>query len=81
MRRKRRKKTNKDVFRALRVFGTVGFDLAGAMLLGFFLGRLTDRFLDSSPMFAAAGFLLGAAAGFSRLWRLGMEEVKRDDWH
>lgn len=80
MRRKRRKRDNRDLFRALRVFGAVGFNLAGAMLVGFFLGRFLDRLLATTPWFAAAGFLLGAFGGFMQLWRVAMGEVNRDDW-
>ncbi len=76
MRRKRRKKDKGEIFRALRVFGAVGFNLAGAMLVGFFLGRMLDNWLTSSPWFAAAGFLLGAIGGFLQLWRVAMGEVR-----
>jgi F0F1-type ATP synthase assembly protein I len=80
MRRKRRKKDNQAIFRALRVFGAVGFNLAAAMLIGFFLGRFLDRLLASDPWFAVLGFLLGAIGGFLQLWRQAIGEVERDDW-
>ncbi|NLC47440.1 MAG: hypothetical protein GX766_09915 [Firmicutes bacterium] len=77
MRKKRVKKDNRDFFRALRLFGDVGFTLAGGMLGGFFLGRLIDNLLGTTPCFAAGGFVLGAIVGFIRLWHLAMEEVGR----
>lgn len=64
----------KEFYRALRVIGLAGFQLAAAMLVGFFVGRFLDQKLSSGPWFSALGFLWGLAVAFRRLWVFAQKE-------
>lgn len=65
-----------EILRTFKFFGTIGFNLAGSMILGFYFGRLVDRRLGTNPWFAIAGFLMGAVAGFMGVYKLVMSEFK-----
>ena len=65
-----------EILKTFKFFGTIGFNLAGSMILGFYLGRLADQRLGTSPWLAIAGFLMGAVAGFIGVYKLVMPEFK-----
>lgn len=50
-------------WRAMMFVGLIGIDLACTTIGGFWLGRLTDRWLDTAPAFLVVGVLVGLAAG------------------
>ena len=55
-------------------FSTVGLELGFSVLLGLFIGQYLDGLLDTEPWLLLLFLLLGAAAGFRRLYRL-LKEV------
>ena len=48
--------------------GTMGMHMVSGPIVGFALGCLADKWLDSWPFGAGAGILLGLAAGFRNVW-------------
>ena len=54
----------------------VGFTLVGSIVLGYFLGTLIDRSLDTAPWGILIGVLLGAVAGFAGLIRIIQRTLK-----
>lgn len=67
-----------DIIRAFKFFGTVSLNMVISIFLGFLAGRWIDHRLGTEPWFASAGFVLGAAAGFWGVYKLGIEEYTRD---
>lgn len=51
-------------------FATAGFELAIAIVVGYFGGGLLDGWLGTGPYLAYAGLLLGIIAGFRNLFSL-----------
>ena len=49
--------------RAFALATTISFELAGAVLVGVFLGRWLDDRFNTSPWLMSGGLLLGLAAG------------------
>ena len=56
-----------------------GFTIAAAVGLFLWLGDRLDRALGTRPLFALSGMLLGAAAGFYRLYAHLTEAQRRRD--
>ncbi|HHY47746.1 MAG TPA: AtpZ/AtpI family protein [Firmicutes bacterium] len=67
-------KFDPDIVRALKFYGTIGFNVAGSMILGFLFGRILDKRLGTEPLCSIFGFLLGAASGFWGVWKLTLSE-------
>lgn len=55
---------------ALGIYGAVGFQLAIAVVGGWFLGDWCDQKWGSAPWLALAGLILGFLGGFYNLLRL-----------
>ncbi len=62
--------------RSLMSLMTVGIVLVACIVLGYFLGRYLDGKLGTEPWLAAAGFILGTAAGFLELFRTVSRSLK-----
>lgn len=65
----------KRVFEDLRVYGSLGTEMAACVLIGALLGYLADRWLGTRPWILIIGFIFGAAAGFRNLYRF----ISRED--
>ena len=48
-------------------YGALGFEFAGAVLAGIFVGRYADSYLGTSPWLMALGAVGGMAAAIYRL--------------
>ena len=70
-------RTPKSFNKYLR-FSTVGLELGFSVLLGLFIGQYLDGLLGTEPWMLLLFLLLGAAAGFRRLYRL-LKEVGKGD--
>lgn len=55
---------------------TVGLTLVACIVVGYFLGSLLDRRLETGPWMTVVGVLLGAAAGFVQLFRTVSRDLK-----
>jgi F0F1-type ATP synthase assembly protein I len=51
-------------------FATAGLELAIAIVVGYFGGRLLDGWLGTAPYLGYAGLILGIVAGFWSLFQL-----------
>lgn len=51
-------------------FASVGFELATAVVIGYFGGRWVDEKLGTDPWIQIIGLLLGVCAGFWSLFKL-----------
>ena len=47
--------------------------------IGFFVGMIIDRWLNTGPLFIILGSFIGTASGFRLIYRLIMRLVKRGD--
>jgi ATP synthase protein I len=52
------------------VFAGAGFELAGCILLGLFVGQWVDKRLGTAPWLLILGVFTGAAAGFFNMYRI-----------
>lgn len=59
----------------LRLYGSLGLEMAASVLIGTFIGYWADKWLGTRPWILIIGFVLGAAAGFRNLYRF----VSRED--
>jgi ATP synthase protein I len=66
-------RTPKTFNKYLRL-STVGLELGFSVILGLFIGQYLDGLLGTEPWLLLLFLLLGAAAGFRRLYRL-LKEV------
>lgn len=66
-------RTPKTFNKYLRL-STVGLELGFSVILGLFIGQYLDSLLGTEPWLLLLFLLLGAAAGFRRLYRL-LKEV------
>ena len=78
-RRSRRTRDGSDIQRASSDALGHGFTIAAAIGLFLWLGDKADRALGTSPLFALSGMLVGAAAGFYRLYAHLMAAQDRKD--
>lgn len=55
---------------AYGIYGSAGFQMAIAVVLGVLAGRWVDQKLATKPWFLIGGVILGTIAGFVNLFRL-----------
>ena len=65
----------KRLFQDLRLYGSLGIEMAASVLIGTLMGYWADKWLGTKPWLLIVGFILGAAAGFRNLFRL----IARED--
>jgi ATP synthase protein I len=69
------KEEKKRVFEDLRLYGSLGTEMAASVLIGTLVGYWADKWLGTQPWLFIVGFILGAAAGFRSLYRF----ISRED--
>lgn len=62
-----RKEDKKQLFDTLGTVGNIGFTMVSTVAVGLFLGRMADKWFESSPWFSVAGIVLGMISG---LWAM-----------
>jgi F0F1-type ATP synthase assembly protein I len=65
----------KDRLVSLARYSEIGFIIPGAVLLGFFLGKLLDYWLHTK-WFYLIGLLFGAVVGFAQMIRMALGASK-----
>jgi ATP synthase protein I len=62
----------------LRLYGSLGIEMAASVLIGTFIGYWIDKWLGTLPWILIIGFVFGAAAGFRNLYRfISREDLNR----
>ncbi|WP_163580478.1 AtpZ/AtpI family protein [Gracilibacillus saliphilus] len=56
--------SKRSPYHGLAVYSAILSQLAGAPLIGLFIGRNIDKYLSTSPLFLVIGLFLGLGAGF-----------------
>jgi ATP synthase protein I len=69
------KEEKERLFEDLRLYGSLGIEMAAAVLIGTFMGYWADKWLGTQPWILIIGFIFGAAAGFRNLFRF----IARED--
>lgn len=64
----------------LRLYGSLGIEMAASVLIGTFIGYWIDKWLGTSPWILIIGFVFGAAAGFRNLYRFISREDRDKKW-
>jgi len=67
----------KDPLVALARYSEIGFIIPAAVLLGFFLGKLLDYWLQNKWLYLV-GLLFGAVVGFTQIIRMAVSSSKDD---
>ena len=65
----------KDPLVSLTRYSEIGFIIPGAILLGFFLGKLLDYWLHTKWLYLV-GLLFGAVVGFAQMVRMALGASK-----
>ena len=65
----------KDPLVSLARYSEIGFVIPGAILLGFFLGKLLDYWLHTKWLYLI-GLLFGAVVGFAQMIRMALGASK-----
>ena len=65
----------KDPLVALARYSEIGFIIPAAVLLGFFLGKLLDYWLQTKWLHVV-GLVFGAVVGFTQMIRMAMSSSK-----
>jgi len=68
----------KDPLISLARYSEIGFIIPGAILLGFFLGKLLDYWLHTKWLYLV-GLLFGAVVGFAQMIRMALGSSKDKD--
>ncbi|NIS61661.1 MAG: hypothetical protein GTO13_13455 [Proteobacteria bacterium] len=63
------KEEKERLLRDLRLYGSLGIEMAAAVLIGTLMGYWADKWLGTEPWILIIGFIFGAAAGFLNLYR------------
>ena len=61
----------------LRLYGSLGIEMAASVLIGTLIGYWLDKWLGTQPWILIIGFIFGAAAGFRNLFRF----LSKEDQH
>lgn len=62
------KEKDRKLLRLVGFLSTVGIAMVAATVIGLFIGRALDNWLDTSPWLTALFLLLGIIAGFRNLF-------------
>jgi F0F1-type ATP synthase assembly protein I len=65
----------KDPLVSLTRYSEIGFIIPSAVLLGFFMGKLLDYWLDTKWLYLV-GLLFGAVVGFAQMIRMALGASK-----
>jgi ATP synthase protein I len=68
------KDERKSLVGDLRLYGSLGIEMAACVLIGTLVGYWADKWLGTRPWILIIGFVFGAAAGFRNLYRFISEE-------
>ena len=71
------KEEKKKILEDLRLYGSLGTEMAGSVLIGTLFGYWADKWLGTRPWILIIGFVFGAAAGFLSLYRFVSREDQR----
>ena len=62
-------KNRANAYKKLYVLWTVGIQIVVSVLIGFGMGLMIDRWLDTAPWFMLLFIIFGVAAGFLNIYR------------
>jgi len=69
----------KNLIKTLGMVSTVGISMAVAIVLGIYIGRSLDKWLNTSPWFFYIFLFFGIVAGFRNIFIIAGREIKKDD--
>lgn len=63
------KKDKNELFSGINAAATIGFYMVSSVAAGVLLGKLVDKYLDSSPWATIVGIILGMIAGMWSMYK------------
>ncbi|MEW5767887.1 MAG: AtpZ/AtpI family protein [bacterium] len=69
----------KDISRYLTLVTQIGLMMVFSVLIGLGAGYYLDKWLDTGGLLLALGIIMGAGGGFLSVYRLVMEQLKKED--
>ncbi|WP_285719256.1 AtpZ/AtpI family protein [Pelosinus sp. IPA-1] len=63
------KKDKNELFSGINTAATIGFYMVSSVAAGVLLGKLVDKYLDSSPWATIVGIILGMIAGMWSMYK------------
>lgn len=73
-----KKGDKQQIYAAFSLVGTIGVSMAATVAVGLFLGRLADRWLNTSPWATIIGIILGMVTGLWTMYKR-VSEIERDE--
>jgi ATP synthase protein I len=70
---------SKNIIRMFSMYSTVGLVVVFATLIGAYIGKTIDQWLNTSPWFTAIFFILGLIGGFKNLYTYSKRSQERLD--
>ena len=62
-------KNPKSLWQIYAELGALGFQMAGSIIIGAFIGYFLDKWLNTSPLFIIIFLFLGIAAAFLEVYK------------
>ncbi|MCL2103235.1 MAG: AtpZ/AtpI family protein [Syntrophorhabdaceae bacterium] len=73
------RQNRKALFRELRKYGALGFEMAFSVLIGIGIGYYLDKWLGTAPWMMVIWLVFGFAAGFRSLYRAATRAAKEQE--
>ncbi|MCI4624636.1 MAG: AtpZ/AtpI family protein [Candidatus Magnetoovum sp. WYHC-5] len=69
----------KGIIKHLTLVFNVGVNLVVSTIVGFYIGKVLDGFLNTSPYLTILFIIAGILAGFREIFRIAKKHITEDD--
>jgi ATP synthase protein I len=71
----KKQKNRLEKYKKFYLLGTIGVHMVVSVLIGLFIGRLLDKWLETTPWLMLLFLGFGVASGFLNLYKVGEREL------